>query len=43
MNGHNNRPATELETILEADRTARLSAANEIQKVTKTATLLAEK
>jgi 1-deoxy-D-xylulose-5-phosphate reductoisomerase len=43
MNGHNNRPATELETILEADRTARLSAANEIQKVTKTATLLAGK
>jgi 1-deoxy-D-xylulose-5-phosphate reductoisomerase len=43
MNGHNNQPATELDTILQADRTARLSAANEIQKLTKTAPLLAEK
>ncbi|MBA2702345.1 MAG: 1-deoxy-D-xylulose-5-phosphate reductoisomerase [Blastocatellia bacterium] len=43
MNGHNNQPATELATILDADRTARLSAANEIQKLTKTAPLLAEK
>src|ERR1700687_2756175 len=43
MNGHNNRPAAELETILDADRTARVSAANEIKKLTKTAPLLAEK
>jgi 1-deoxy-D-xylulose-5-phosphate reductoisomerase len=43
MNGHHNQPATELDTILDADRTARLSAANEIQKLTKTATLVAEK
>lgn len=43
MNGHHNQPATELDTILQADRTARLSAANEIQKLTKTAPLLAEK
>jgi 1-deoxy-D-xylulose-5-phosphate reductoisomerase len=43
MNCHNNQPATELDTILEADRTARVSAANEIQKLTKTAPLLAEK
>src|SRR6478672_11986533 len=39
MNGHNNQPATELETILAIDRTARESAANEIQKLTKTASL----
>ena len=43
MNGHKNQPATELDTILDADRTARRSAINEIQKLTKTATLLAEK
>ncbi|HBB87313.1 MAG TPA: 1-deoxy-D-xylulose-5-phosphate reductoisomerase [Blastocatellia bacterium] len=43
MNGHHNRPATELETILEADRIARLSAANEIQKLTKRTPILAEK
>jgi 1-deoxy-D-xylulose-5-phosphate reductoisomerase len=43
MNSHNNQPATELDTILEADRAARLSAADEIQKLTKTASLLAEK
>ncbi|HZE64878.1 MAG TPA: 1-deoxy-D-xylulose-5-phosphate reductoisomerase [Pyrinomonadaceae bacterium] len=43
MNGHNNQPATELDTILDADRTARVSAANEIKKLTKTAPLLAEK
>jgi 1-deoxy-D-xylulose-5-phosphate reductoisomerase len=43
MNAHNNRPATELDTVLDADRTARQSAANEIQKLTKTAPLLAEK
>jgi len=43
MNGHYNQAANELDIILEADRTARLSAANEIQKITKTAPLLAEK
>jgi 1-deoxy-D-xylulose-5-phosphate reductoisomerase len=43
MNGHHNRPATELDTILAADRDARLAAANEIQKLTKTATILAQK
>ena len=39
MNGHRNQPATELDTVLDADRTARQSAANEIQKLTKTASL----
>ena len=43
MNGHHNQPATELETILDADRTARQSAAIEIRKLTKTATILTEK
>jgi 1-deoxy-D-xylulose-5-phosphate reductoisomerase len=43
MNSHYNQAANELDIILEADRTARLSAANEIQKLTKTAPLLAEK
>ena len=43
MNSHRNQPATELETILAADRDARLAAANEIQKLTKTATILAQK
>lgn len=43
MNSHHNQAANELDTILDADRTARLSAANEIQKLTKTAPLLAEK
>jgi 1-deoxy-D-xylulose-5-phosphate reductoisomerase len=42
MNSHNNQPATELDTILQADQTARQSAADEIQKLTKTASLLAE-
>ena len=43
MNSHHNQAANELDIILDADRTARLSAANEIQKLTKTAPLLAEK
>jgi 1-deoxy-D-xylulose-5-phosphate reductoisomerase len=43
MNAHHNQPATELDTILDADRTARLCAANEIQKLGKTAALLAQK
>jgi 1-deoxy-D-xylulose-5-phosphate reductoisomerase len=36
MNGHSNRPATNIETILEADREARLVATEEIEKLTKT-------
>jgi len=43
MNGHRNLPATALDTILDADRTARLAAATEIQKLTKAAPLLAQK
>ncbi|MFN2497515.1 MAG: 1-deoxy-D-xylulose-5-phosphate reductoisomerase [Pyrinomonadaceae bacterium] len=43
MNSHKNQPATELDTILDADRNARASAANEIASLTKTAPLLAEK
>ncbi len=43
MNSHNNQPATELDTILDADRNARASGANEIARLTKTAPLLAEK
>ena len=43
MNSHKNQPATELDTILDADRNARASAANEIVRLTKTAPLLAEK
>jgi 1-deoxy-D-xylulose-5-phosphate reductoisomerase len=43
MNSHENQPATELATILAADRNARVAAANEIQKLTKTATILAQK
>ena len=42
MNAHHNQPATELDTVLDADRTARLSAAIEIQKLAKTAALLAD-
>jgi len=42
MDGHANQPATELDTILAADRTARLSAADEISKLTKTTALLAK-
>ncbi|MEP6718844.1 MAG: 1-deoxy-D-xylulose-5-phosphate reductoisomerase [bacterium] len=43
MNSHNNQPATELDTILDADRNARVSAVNEIARLTKAAPLLAEK
>ena len=43
MNAHHNQSATELDTVLDADRTARLSAAIEIQKLAKTAALLAQK
>jgi 1-deoxy-D-xylulose-5-phosphate reductoisomerase len=41
MDGHPSRPATELATILEADESARIAAACEIQKLTKPASLLA--
>ncbi len=43
MNSHKNQPATELDTILEADRNARAYAANQIERLIKTAPLLAEK
>ena len=41
MNRHHTEPANELNTILGADRSARLAAADEIQKLTKPASLLA--
>jgi len=41
MDGHHTGPADELNTILEADRTARLAAADEIQKLANPASLLA--
>jgi 1-deoxy-D-xylulose-5-phosphate reductoisomerase len=41
MDGHDTQPATELATVLNADRSARLSAATEIQKLTKPASLTA--
>lgn len=37
MDGHDTQPATALATILEADRSARITAAFEIQKLTKAA------
>src|SRR6185503_15857356 len=42
MDGHETQPATDLDAIIDADRTARLSAAIEIQKLAKTAALLAD-
>jgi 1-deoxy-D-xylulose-5-phosphate reductoisomerase len=42
MDGHNIQPATELSTILEADRAARVAAQREIQKLPKPASLVAE-
>ena len=42
MDGHNTQTATELAAILRADERARLSAADEIQKLAKAAPLLAE-
>ena len=42
MNRHHTEPANELNTILEADRSARIAAASEIQRVTKPTALLAE-
>jgi len=41
MDGHHTGPADELNTILEADRSARLAAADEIQKLANPASLLA--
>jgi len=43
MDCHHTQPATELAAILEADESARLSAANEIQKLARPAPLLAER
>jgi 1-deoxy-D-xylulose-5-phosphate reductoisomerase len=43
MDCHHTQPATQLAAILEADESARLSAANEIQKLAKPAPLLAER
>jgi len=43
MDGHQNQPANELATILQADQSARVSANCEIQKIAKPATLLVEK
>ncbi|HEV7798773.1 MAG TPA: 1-deoxy-D-xylulose-5-phosphate reductoisomerase [Pyrinomonadaceae bacterium] len=42
MDKHHTQPANELATILDADRAARLSAADEIQKLVKPASLLVE-
>jgi 1-deoxy-D-xylulose-5-phosphate reductoisomerase len=42
MDNHRSKPATELATILEADESARISAAQEIQKLSRPAPLLAE-
>jgi 1-deoxy-D-xylulose-5-phosphate reductoisomerase len=41
MNSHSNQPALEIETILEADRYARLAALSEIEKLEKTPTIVA--
>jgi 1-deoxy-D-xylulose-5-phosphate reductoisomerase len=41
MNGHSNQPALEIETILEADRYARLAALSEIEKLEKNPTIVA--
>ncbi|MEP6820031.1 MAG: 1-deoxy-D-xylulose-5-phosphate reductoisomerase [bacterium] len=40
MDRHHAEPANELATILEADRSARLAAADEIQKLTKAASVI---
>lgn len=42
MDSHNTQPATELGTVLEADKSARLSASKEIKKLTKGVPLVAE-
>jgi 1-deoxy-D-xylulose-5-phosphate reductoisomerase len=41
MNNHSNKPALEIETVLEADRYARLAAISEIEKLEKTPTIMA--
>ena len=41
MNSHSNQPALDIETILEADRYARLAALSEIEKLEKTPTIVA--
>ena len=41
MNCHSNQPALDIETILEADRYARLAALSEIEKLEKTPTIVA--
>lgn len=43
MDGHHSRPATGLATVLEADESARASAASEIEKLTKPAPSLVER
>jgi 1-deoxy-D-xylulose-5-phosphate reductoisomerase len=42
MDGHQTQPADRLDTILAADRLARVAAAGEIQRLTKPTALLAE-
>ena len=41
MDAHNTQPATELATVLDADRSARIAAAIEIEKLAKPAPLIA--
>jgi len=41
MDCHSNRPALDIDTILEADRSARLAANSEIEKLEKTPTVVA--
>ncbi len=42
MDQHALKPAADLETIIDTDRTSRLSAAAEIEKLTKSSSLLAK-
>lgn len=42
MDGHSNQPVTSIETVLEADRAARLAALATIEKLTKTSEILAK-
>jgi len=41
MNCHSNQPALDIDTILEADRSSRLAASSEIEKLEKTPTIVA--
>jgi 1-deoxy-D-xylulose-5-phosphate reductoisomerase len=43
MDSHSTQPVMDIETVLEADRTARLAAIAAIEKISKTTTILAEK